>query len=133
MAARPAHLSPAHEVDALLANELLGSAAGRVSPVQDPPGLHLCPACDKPFVVPGEVHEVIGNDRVKLDLDCTNCGWSELAVHSDQELTALDMQLDRSFADLLWTLEVVWTANEEAAIGRFRASLDAGLILPEDF
>jgi hypothetical protein len=133
MAARPAHFSPGHEVDLLLATELLGTAADRVCPPEDPPGLHLCPDCELPFVVPGEVHEVVGAAGVKLDLTCNNCGWATTAVHHDHELTALDLQLDRSFADLLWTLEVVWTANEEAAIGRFAAALAAGAILPEDF
>jgi hypothetical protein len=133
MAARPIQVSPGHEVDLLLANELLGSAAQRVEFVADPPGLHVCPECQLPFVVPGEVHEVIANDRVRLDLGCNNCGWSTTTVHSDTDLTALDLQLDRTFADLLWTLEVVWTANEDAAIGRFATALDVGLILPEDF
>jgi hypothetical protein len=133
MAVRPASFSPGHEVDLLLANELLGASADRVSPIADPPGLHVCPACEKPFVVPGEVHEVVGAERVRLELGCTNCGWTTIAVHADQELTALEVQLDRTFADLLWTLEVVWTANEDAAISRFAGALDAGAILPEDF
>lgn len=131
--ARPAHPAHDHQVDTLLASELLGAAAASAGVVQDPPGLHVCPSCDRPFVVPGAVHEVVGAARVKLDLDCTNCGWGTTAVHEDHELTALDMQLDRSFADLLWTLEVVWTANEESAIERFSAALNAGAILPEDF
>lgn len=133
MAARPANVSPGHEVDLLLATELLGAAADRVCPPVDPPGLHICPDCQLPFVVPGPVHEVVSPARVKLDLDCTNCGWHATAVHDDDALSALDMQLDRSFADLLWTLEVVWTANEQASIERFAAALDAGAILPEDF
>lgn len=133
MAARPVSFSPGHEVDVLLASELLGHGAVSASPLSDPPGLHVCPACAKPFVVPGEIREVVGTDSVRLDLCCTNCPWTTTAVHRDHELTALEMQLDRSFADLLWTLEVVWIANEEAAIERFAAALDAGAILPEDF
>lgn len=133
MAARPASISPGHEVDLLLAAELLGPAADRVAPLADPPGLHVCPACDKPFVVPGEVLEVVGSRSVRLELGCTNCDWTTIATHADAELTDLDIHLDRSFADLLWTLEVVWTANEEEAIRRFAAALDAGAILPEDF
>jgi hypothetical protein len=133
MAVRPASFSSGHEVDLLLASELLGASADRVSPIADPPGLHTCPDCDRPFVVPGEVLEVVGASGVRLELGCTNCGWSTVGVYGDHELTGLDVHLDRSFADLLWTLEVVWMANEEAAIGRFAAALGAGAILPEDF
>lgn len=133
MTARTPQFSTGHEVDLLLAAELLGSAADRVCPIEDAPGLHVCPACDGPFVLPGAVHEVIGATQVRLELACANCDWATTAVHADHELTALDLQLDRSFADLLWTLEVVWTANEQAAIERFVAALEAGAILPEDF
>lgn len=124
---------PGHAVDLLLANELLGASAGRVSPLVDPPGLHVCPACRLPFVVPGQIREVVGSDRVRLDLTCQNCGWAITALHEDSELTALDRQVDRSYADLLWTLELVWIANEEAEIGRFAGALQADALLPEDF
>jgi hypothetical protein len=79
------------------------------------------------------VRDVVGTDRVRLELDCTNCGWTTTAVHHDRELTAFEMALDRSYADLLWTLEIVWIANEESAIERFAAALAAGALLPEDF
>jgi hypothetical protein len=134
MAVRPTQTTPGQEMDLLLANELLGApAAGHVERLIDPPGLHVCPACRLPFVVPGNVREVIGTDKVRLDLTCTNCHWTNTEIHNDSDLTSLDMQLDRSYADLLWTLEVVWIANEEAAIGRFADALDANAILPEDF
>jgi len=133
MVARSAPLSIGHEVDLLLAAELLGSAADRVCPIRDAPGLHVCPACQRPFVLPGAVHAVMGAAQIRLDLACANCDWSTTAVHADHELAALDQQLDRSFADLLWTLEVVWSANEHAAIERFVVALEAGAILPEDF
>ena len=128
-----AHSYTGREVEQLLAAELLGPAAAHVTALEDHHGLHVCPSCHRAFVMPGEVHEVIGSDRVRLELRCANCEWSEVAVHTDRELTALDAQLDRTFADLLWTLEVVWTANEDAAIGRFARALEAGAILPEDF
>lgn len=121
------------DVEQLLTRELLGPRVRRSAPVQDPPGLHVCASCTRPFVVPGPVHEVVGADRVRLDLVCTNCGAVRTEVHDDRELAALDQQLDRSFADLLWTLEVVWVANEEAAIGRFAHALATDAILPEDF
>jgi hypothetical protein len=133
MAAHPANVRTDHEVDALLASELLGAAAGRVEALPESPGLHVCPSCERPFVVPGRAREVVGVSSVRLELRCTNCGWTDVAVHADEALACLEMELDRSFADLLWTLEVVWTANEEAAIQRFAAAVDAGAILPEDF
>lgn len=133
MAIRPLQTTTGHEVDLQLAAELLGQdpAFDRVD--RHEAGLHVCPACERPFVAPGEVREVVDVDRVRLDLGCANCGWETTAVHHDRELSALDVALDRSFADLLWTLEVVWIANEESAIERFRAALEAGAIVPEDF
>jgi hypothetical protein len=132
MATRPRSMTLGHEVDLLLASELLGAAADQETTQAAPAGLHVCPACTLPFVVAGDVRELVGVDRVRLDLRCTNCGWAATAVHDDTELAALDMQIDRTFADLLWTLEVVWIANEEAAIARFAAALAADAILPDD-
>lgn len=134
MAVRPAPFSPSQEVDLLLARELLGPAGARASVLPtDHDAIQVCPSCRLPFVVPGEIREVVGVDRVRLDLGCANCEWTETCVKHDSELVSLDVALDRSFADLLWTLEVVWIANEEAAIGRFAKALEADAILPEDF
>ncbi len=93
----------------------------------------MCPACERPFVVPGEVLEVADADHVRLELRCTNCDWGEDTVCTDEDLAALERELDRGFADLLWTLEVLWIGNEEDAIERFSAALTADAILPEDF
>jgi hypothetical protein len=133
MAVHPAQRSPSHEVDLLLARELLGPLAGRASSLQDLDGLQVCPSCRLPFVVPGQVREIVGIDQVRMDLECVNCDWTGSGVHADAELESLDMALDRSFADLLWTLEIVWIANEESAIERFASALEANAILPEDF
>ena len=132
MAARPVQTTPGHEIDLLLAAELLSSEP-QASNLPAPAGLQVCPACGLPFVVPGKVREVVGANEVRIDLHCTNCGESRNAVHTDQDLESFDLALDRSFADMLWTLEVIWIANEESAIQRFRSALDAELIVPEDF
>jgi hypothetical protein len=131
MAGRPHSFSPGREVDLMMARELLGPS-GRTSPAQ-PPGLQTCPSCGLDFVVPGEIRVVLDDDRVLLDLDCANCGWSDTAAHDDRALARLDFELDRSHADLLWALEMVWVANEQAAIATFAAALTADAILPEDF
>jgi hypothetical protein len=130
MASRPIQETLGQEVDLLFVAELLER---QPSSLPSPKGLQVCPTCSLPFVVPGDVREVVGPDRVLLDLHCTNCDWADTAVHGDAELAGLDLQLDQAFADLLWTLELVWIANEEAAILRFAEALDAGALLPEDF
>ena len=132
MAARPVQTKPGHEVDLLLAAELLDPQP-RASVLPAPTGLQVCPACTLPFVVPGQIHQVLGHDRVRIDLECTNCSWETTADHTDAALTDLDIAMDRSFADLLWTLEVVWIANEELAIDRFASALAADAIVPDDF
>lgn len=132
MSVRPVQSTPGHEVDLLLAAELLDPQP-HPSALPEPAGLHVCPECARPFVVPGEVRELVGINQMRIELVCTNCGWADTQLHSDRELTSLDTALDRSFADLLWTLEVVWIANEEAAIDRFASALHADLIVPEDF
>lgn len=123
--------TPAHEVERRLRVELLDRRPG--DGASEDRGLHVCPACLGPFVVPGRVLEVVAVDRVRLELSCMDCGWKEVAAHGDAELAALDRELDRGFADLLWALEVVWIGNEEERIGRFAAALAADAILPEDF
>jgi hypothetical protein len=119
-------------IDTLLAAELL-DLHPTPSTLPAPTGLQVCPECAQPFVVPGDVREIVGINSVRVDLACTNCGHCRTEVHGDEELAGLDLAMDRSFADLLWTLEVVWIANEESAIERFAAALGAGAIVPEDF
>jgi hypothetical protein len=129
----PIAWTPAHEVERRIRVEILDADG---SPVRKPPaseGLHVCPSCGGDFVVPGEVYEVIQETFCRLDLRCADCGWEDTAVHSDEELEALDRELDRGYADLLWALEVLWIGNEEEAITRFAQALAADAILPEDF
>lgn len=133
MRTRPAPFAPGHEIDLMLAVELLHPQVATDRAATDVSGIHMCSVCRLPFIVPRSAREIVGDDRIHVDLDCVNCGWSGTGLHGDEELAALDAQLDHSYADLLWTLEVVWTANEESAIQRFSAALQAGAILPEDF
>ena len=129
MAASP-ELTPAYEVDVFLAR-LLAAPHTHGRP-EDRNALD-CPHCQQPFLVPGEVRGVVDADRIALVVSCANCGYSDTVERSDRDLESLDVELDRAFADLLWALEVVWSANENEAIDRFAAALDAGHILPEDF
>lgn len=124
--------TPADEVERRIRTEIFKAES---QPVNAEPqyGLHVCPSCAGAFVVPGDDCEVIGERLCRLDLRCVDCGWENTAIYSDAELQALDRELDRGYADLLWALEVLWIGNEEEAIERFAAALAANAIVPEDF
>jgi hypothetical protein len=125
--------SPADEVERRIRVEILERDAAAEAPHSPSGGLHVCPSCEGSFVVPGEEYEVIAERLCRLSLECVACGWHKTAIYSDAELEALDRELDRGYADMLWALEVLWIGNEEQAIDRFAAALSAGAILPEDF
>lgn len=132
MVLRSAQAASAHEVDLLLGAELLSGQAASARPASRD-GLHVCPACRRPFVVAAGVREVVDLDHARVALRCCDCGWGATSVQHDRDLRALELHVDRSYAELLWTLELVWRANEEHAIARFAAALDSGALLPEDF
>ena len=123
--------SPEREVDLLLAR--LIDEPGQHARSEEHPNALDCPVCERPFLVPGQVRGVVGVEVVSLEVECANCGWHDTVERTDRDLQSLDMELDRAFADLLWALEIVWTANEQAAIDRFASALHEGHILPEDF
>lgn len=124
--------TPADEVERRIRAEILDADR---APAADghAEGLQWCPSCRGAFVVPGERYETIGNGLCRLDLCCVDCGWYEAGVYTETELEALDRELDRGYADLLWALEILWIGNEEQAIARFAAALAVGALLPEDF
>jgi hypothetical protein len=124
--------SPADEVERRIRAEILEPETAPVH-VTSHYGLHICPSCRAPFVVPGEASDLLADQLCRLDLRCVDCGWEQTSIHSEAELEALDRELDRGYADILWALEVLWIGNEEEAIQRFSAALAAGAILPEDF
>jgi hypothetical protein len=95
--------------------------------------LQTCPACRRPFVVPAAVVDVVGHDRYVVELTCTNCPWSEVAVHEEAALEDLDRRLERSVAAMQAAAEIVEIAAELERIDRFAAALRADLVLPEDF
>jgi hypothetical protein len=99
----------------------------------DAPDLHLCRSCEHPFVVPTAVLEVIGRTEYRVELGCTNCGASRVAVESEERLEALDRELDRQTADMCTALELWSTSRQLEEIDAFARALHADLILPEDF
>jgi hypothetical protein len=96
-------------------------------------GLHVCPACDRTFVVPLSVLDVLPDGRFPCVLACRNCGWHDARPCTDEELGALDGALDAISGAMEDTLDALTIADELARIDLFADALHSGLILPEDF
>ena len=97
------------------------------------PDLHLCRACEKPFVVPNAVLDVTGQDEYLMELRCNNCGTVVVGTHGEEVLEALDRELDRQTADMTAALELWQVTRQIEEIDAFAHALQGGHILPEDF
>lgn len=97
------------------------------------PDLHVCRGCQRPFVVPTAVLDVVAPGRYLMELQCTNCGLVVVGPHGELVLEDLDRELDRQRADMETALEL-WTITREAEeIDAFARALQNDHILPEDF
>jgi hypothetical protein len=97
-----------------------------------PQGLHVCPACDSVLVQPVAWSEA---DPGKWDLllSCPNCHWSCEGTYTEDEVHALEEELDAGLEDMLRDLQRLTQANMADEIERFTSALTADHILPEDF
>jgi hypothetical protein len=95
--------------------------------------LHVCDTCQRDFVVPVSVVDLIDHERCVIELHCTNCGTASLAVHDDRSLMELDRRLHEVQHTILEAVEVLAIADELDRVDRFVRALRADHILPEDF
>jgi hypothetical protein len=104
----------------------------RPGPVVETP-LSECRECRRQFVVPTNVLKVVTRTSYRVELTCTNCGWSHIGTHHEDELEALDRALDRQTADMQAALELWRLTREIERIDAFARALQDDHILPEDF
>ena len=97
------------------------------------PDLHICRGCERPFVVPSAVLDVIADDRYLMELQCTNCGLVVVESHGEDVLEALDQELDRQRTDMEVSLELFALQCQREEIDAFVHALEQDAILPEDF
>jgi hypothetical protein len=97
------------------------------------PDLHICRACERPFVVPSAVLDVTGSNEYLMELQCNNCGTVVVSTHGEEVLEALDRELDRQTRDMNAALELWEVTRQMEEIDAFAHALHAGHILPEDF
>ena len=95
--------------------------------------LHICDRCDRDFIVPVSVVDLIDHERCVVELTCTNCGTTSLGVHDDRALMELDRHLDAAQQRMRNALEVFDYLDEVERVDRFARALQDDLILPEDF
>jgi hypothetical protein len=98
----------------------------------DVQGLHICPQCDSRLVQPVEWAEA-PQGFWELLLQCPNCFWLDEGVFDQDQVDALEENLDGGLADMLSDLRRLTHANMAEEIERFAAALHTDLILPEDF
>ena len=97
------------------------------------PDLHVCDTCDRDFIVPISVVDLIDRDRCIVELECMNCGTASLRVHDDRSLMELDRQLDVAQNLMREAVEVLEIADELERVDRFVRALRDDHVLPEDF
>jgi hypothetical protein len=97
-----------------------------------PRGLHVCPDCDCELVQPIAWSEA-SDGRWELLLSCPNCSWTTEGVFGEEQVHALEDQLDQGLEDMLRDLQRLTQANMADQIERFATALQADQILPEDF
>ena len=100
---------------------------------EDTAPLHICRSCNRPFVVPLSIVDILDADRYVVELWCANCDRSSLSAHYDCELEELDRELVNATAQIRAALEVIQTVDDMVRVDRFAEALHADLILPEDF
>jgi len=96
------------------------------------PGLHICPSCDSQLIQPVAWSEA-GEAKWELLLSCPNCFWACEGIYTEDEVHALEEELDQGLEDMLRDLQRLTQANMADEIDRFSAALNADHILPEDF
>jgi hypothetical protein len=97
-----------------------------------PSGLHVCPACGSHLVQPMDWCEA-AEGRWELLLACPNCFWAHEDVYTEDEVHALEDELDQGLEDMLRDLQRLTQANMADEVERFSSALAADHILPEDF
>jgi hypothetical protein len=94
---------------------------------------HVCRVCQRPFVVPLSTFPLVSRDGYVVELHCSNCEDSTVALLSEQQMEHLDRELDRQTGRLRHMVAELRMAGELERVDRFVEALRAGHILPEDF
>jgi hypothetical protein len=96
-------------------------------------GLEHCTRCDRPFVVPVALLDLVDEGLYLLALECKNCNRLSLGIHEDAELEQLEHHDAKTLRQIEAAIELVDIGRFIDDIGDFARALDADMVLPEDF
>jgi len=94
---------------------------------------HICRVCQRPFILPLSTFPLVTRDAYVVELHCSNCEDSSVALLSEEQMERLDRELDRQTGRLRRAVAEMRLAEELEQVDRFVSALRAGHILPEDF
>lgn len=63
-------------------------------------GLSLCPECERRFVVPVALLDLVDEGLYLLALECKNCGRLAVGMHEDAEVERFERELVQAAAEL---------------------------------
>jgi hypothetical protein len=95
-------------------------------------GLHVCRTCGSGLVFPIAWDET-SDKSFHVLLRCPNCETLIAGHYAQEELDALERELDRGEAELEEDLARLTRANMADAVERFVRALEADAIQPVDF
>jgi hypothetical protein len=96
-------------------------------------GLEMCPECDKPFVVPVALLDLVDEGLYLLALHCKNCDRLAVGVHEDAELERLDHAHAHAIEQIAGGLKVAEITRFINNVTGLRQALKDDRVLPEDF
>jgi hypothetical protein len=101
---------------------------------QDPtPGLETCPGCERPFVVPVALLDLVDEGLYLLALHCKNCDRLGVGTFEDAEVERLEREMSQAAAQMESAAELVQVSRFIDELAPFRDALQRDLVLPEDF
>jgi hypothetical protein len=93
----------------------------------------MCRVCLRPFLVPLSIVPLVSQNGYVVELECTNCEDSTVALLAEDQMEDLDRELDRQTGRIRHALAELRLAEDLNEVDRFVEALHAGHILPEDF
>src|SRR3954465_3802257 len=86
-------------------------------------GLEHCAACDRPFVVPVALLDLVDEGLYLLALHCKNCDRLSVGEHEDAELEQLERNNDKAASEMQAALEIVEVSRFIDQLGGFSRAL----------